>query len=160
MRKRYSETVSLLYSTLHFHFPHPADVAPFSNTILPHRFNTVQFLSVDWEDARFGSNYGWDKAWDVIGNMTNLKEVQIFVKDLFITLDSPKLHGMLNSIKSIRVAGTFEMVIPADQMHLWRIFIPSQFPARFVSAAVTEIVLPTRPQDPFELSDIFQQPQP
>jgi hypothetical protein len=85
---------------------------------------------------------GTKQAGNIIGKMTNLKDVCIFIKDLLITLDSSRLRGILGTIKNIRVSGTFEIVVPEDQMHLWRAFIPSEFPARFVSAPVTAIVLP------------------
>jgi hypothetical protein len=103
---RYSEAVPLLYTAVHFHFPHPADILYFSNTVLTSAPEPIQFASVDWEDARLACNAGCYKA---IGKMTNLKEVRVFIKDLLITLHSPRLRGMLGTIKNIRVSGTFEL---------------------------------------------------
>lgn len=136
---RYSETITLLYTTPHFHFPNPGNVRIFRDTILPQRLNSIRTLSLDWTEhfpqatmTKYLTKLG--VAWDIISQMEGLQELRVYAKT---TRDraSPsdgRMRGWSGWMRKRKGLKVYEFVVPHGQLGLWEEFIDADREVKLV----------------------------
>ncbi|ATZ52767.1 hypothetical protein BCIN_08g04050 [Botrytis cinerea B05.10] len=83
-RRIYSEAISLLYSANTFNFDSMEAFISFSNEILPHRFDSITSVTLDfsfdtsslYNESSSNDVPRWERTWMIIGSMKSLKSIK------------------------------------------------------------------------------------
>ncbi|KAF7912061.1 hypothetical protein BELL_0299g00090 [Botrytis elliptica] len=83
-RRIYSEAISLLYSTNTFNFDSMESFISFSNEILPHRFDSITSVTLDfsfdtsslYNESSSNDVPRWERTWMIVGSMKSLKSLK------------------------------------------------------------------------------------
>jgi hypothetical protein len=128
----------MLYQNVHFHFPHPTDLALFSSRVKKEMLDSIRIMSFDVGD--FDSGFAIEATDEVSegtstvsSGLKGLKELRVFVKKRITEVrtqeatfpggppNTASIGGLLlgYNIKEREGFNVFQVVVPGQQYRVW-----------------------------------------
>ncbi|CAL3966539.1 unnamed protein product [Diplocarpon coronariae] len=125
-RKIYSSAIHILYSTNIFDFDSIENPIRLSTTLLPHRFDSLQRLSLDLRfctSSRHSQGTPandcarWERLWRVIGSMKGLQEAWVRIEWQKDDVGLVKERMWLDELSMVQRLRTFVVELPGLKKH-------------------------------------------
>src|SRR6187402_160261 len=130
-QRSYINTIEILYKTNTFDFDSMETLIIFSNMILPHRFNSIQSLQLDFrfslsnnfkEKTPLNDSYRWEQTWKLIASMKALRHLWVRIS-WPPALSASDETGFLQELAQVKGLKTFEVSLPQVRGSEWEVLV-------------------------------------